>query len=69
MRPLFLYAVLEKEGLLKSPEEHLIGNRVFDRLQVRLGAGPHDELGLVPFTHGDGEPDQIAAMVNQDVKA
>ena len=59
---LFDQLALEKEGLLQGAEELLIGSGIFDGAQVVLGAGAHDELGLVPPAYGDGEPDEVTAV-------
>ena len=53
---------LKKERLFERAEESLIGQGVFDSLQVVLRAGAHHELSFIALAHGYRQANPIASM-------
>src|SRR5688572_7606887 len=53
---------LKKERLFERPKESLIGQRVFDGLQVVLRAGAYHELNLITLAHGYRQANQVTSM-------
>ena len=49
--------------MFQRAEELLVRARLFDGLQIKLCAGPNDELGFPARADGGGEAYQIAAML------
>lgn len=60
---LFNRMTCQEDRLLQGTEELLIGQGVLDGVKIELSAGPHDQLGLVPRTDGDGQSHKVAAVI------
>lgn len=53
---------LKKKRLFERAEESLIGQRIFDSLQVVLRARAYHELSFIALAHGYRQANQVASM-------